>query len=114
MINSHKPTYTYVEPVSVTSTPTPTPSKVDVLKEIVNEFDDQDIQTVLTILRVANCESGFNWDALNVNDDGSTDHGPMQLNSVHKHRGDIENWEKNVKIAKEIYLEQGFTPWVCY
>lgn len=70
-----------------------------------------------TALAVARCESGLRYNAIGHNTNGSTDSGIFQLNSVHFRRwgdADILDVDLNIKIAHDIYMEQGFRPWVCY
>lgn len=66
---------------------------------------------------VAKCESGLRKNALNdKNRNGTVDHGLFQINSVHtKKRGSAfkTDWQANVRVAKQIFDEQGFRPWVC-
>lgn len=71
---------------------------------------------------VARAESGHNCQALNKNTDGSMDVGLFQINSIHIARIARHGWglqdmmdcEKNITIAKEIQMEQGWNPWVAY
>jgi hypothetical protein len=67
---------------------------------------------------VAKAESGLNCEAINVNTNGTIDYGSFQLNSVHFERfGGLKNLvtcEQQVKAAYELYLEQGWNPWVVF
>jgi hypothetical protein len=85
----------------------------------------QSLDTIGDILRVwgndwriglalAKAESGLRCEAYHFNHDGSIDHSVFQLNSVHKWRGNLSNCKENVRIAYEIFKEQGGTPWVVY
>ena len=66
-------------------------------------------------LRIAHCESRFGRYRIHTNTDGSHDISVFQINDKwHIKRGDILNWKENIKIAKEIFDEQGGNPWVCY
>lgn len=66
-------------------------------------------------LRIAYCESRFGRNRIHTNTDGSHDISVFQINDRwHSHRGDILNWRENIRIAYEIYKEQGGRPWVCY
>lgn len=73
-----------------------------------------------TALMVANCESGLNPNAYNPhNNDGSTDGGLWQINSVHIKRMNelgLDRWnpEDATKYARMLYDEQGWNPWVCF
>lgn len=63
-------------------------------------------------------ESGCRKDAINVNTNGSVDHGAFQINSVHK--GKVGNLSKlfdletNVRVAAQIKRESGWSAWVVY
>jgi hypothetical protein len=58
--------------------------------------------------KIGECESGFRMVA---NKSGSSAYGIFQLMKVHSKRGDRFTPEGNIKIAIELYLEQGTTPW---
>lgn len=63
---------------------------------------------------IAIAESGLNTQARHTNSNGSVDYSLFQLNSVHKQRGNLADPVENVKIAMDIYAEQGWNPWVVY
>jgi hypothetical protein len=71
-------------------------------------------------IAVANCESGLNPKAYNPkNNNGSTDGGLWQINSVHDKRLkelglDKFNAEDATKFARILYEESGWNPWVCF
>lgn len=87
--------------------------KQEVLQYIVEVFGDDADKAIW----MARCESGLRKDAINTkNRNGSVDYGVFQINSVHiKRHGDefTKDWRENVRVAKKIYDEQGFRPWVC-
>lgn len=97
-------------------TPEPEPSlsdKQEVMSYILEVFGDDADRAIW----IAKCESGLRKDAINPNNpNGTTDYGVFQINSVHlKKRGDkfTNDWRENVRVAKKIFDEQGFRPWVC-
>ncbi len=64
------------------------------------------------------CESGGNPSAKNINRNGTQDSGLFQINDVHLGRvgGDrsrLMDPATNIKVAADIYKEQGWRPWVC-
>jgi hypothetical protein len=71
-------------------------------------------------MAVATCESGLKPSAHNpTNNNGSTDGGLWQINSVHdkelKSLGlDKYNPEDATKYARMLYEQNGFNDWVCY
>ncbi|MFS4438589.1 hypothetical protein ACMA5I_10275 [Paracoccaceae bacterium GXU_MW_L88] len=73
-----------------------------------------------TAIAVAMCESGLRADAYNpANNNGTTDGGLYQLNSVHDARLaelGLDKWnvEDNIAYARMLYDESGWTPWVCH
>ena len=73
-----------------------------------------------TAVAVATCESGLKPSAHNpTNNDGTTDGGLWQINSVHDKRLqelglDKYNPEDATEYARMLYDESGFTAWVCY
>lgn len=96
--------------------PTPTPSSVDVAQAIVKEFAPEGKQVVKQMLDISFCESGWRWDAINHNTNGTTDHGSMQINTVHRKRygtGFENSLEENIRVAHEIWKASGTAPWVC-
>lgn len=73
-----------------------------------------DIQTAVAI---ALAESGGNNLATNRNDNGSTDYGLWQINSVHTDILKIGDWRNptdNAKMAKKVFDKQGWSAWVVY
>lgn len=82
-----------------------------ILELIYKYFGEQSY----TAIRVAHCESRFQQNAVNVNKDGTKDIGTFQINEYwHGDKGDLYDLEENIKIAKQIYDESGWWPWVCY
>ena len=73
-----------------------------------------------TAVAVASCESGLKPNAYNPkNNNGSTDGGLWQINSVHD--GTLErlgldkyNPEDATKFARMLYDKNGWKDWVCY
>lgn len=85
------------------------------IKELIRETFKED---PVTALKVAACESGFNPDATHKNNDGTTDKGIFQLNSVHKKELvrlglDPTDVKDNIKYAHMLYKKEGWTPWAC-
>lgn len=74
-------------------------------------------QDIITMIKIARCESGLRAEAINKNTNGTFDIGIFQLNDVHSKRisrQDRMDFEKNIRFAYKLYFEQGFRPWVCY
>lgn len=65
-------------------------------------------------LAIAKAESGLRCEAYHFNTNGTVDHSVFQLNSVHIKRGNLADCKENVRIAYEIYKEQGGNPWVVF
>ena len=65
-------------------------------------------------LALAKSESGLRCEAYHFNSNGTVDHSVFQLNSVHLWRGNLVDCKENVRIAYEIYKEQGPHPWVVW
>jgi len=64
------------------------------------------------IIKIAQCESGLNPEAYNVNIGGSVDRGLMQINSIHGHNpSELFNPKMNVYHAYQIWKVQGYNPW---
>ena len=66
-------------------------------------------------LKIAYCESSLNTQAIHANTNGTIDRGLFQLNTVHDHVTSecAFNAQCNIDAAYNLYLKQGFTPWVC-
>ena len=104
--------------------PTPTPEPINVeewgdladgWQEVVDEIQYIWGEDFYMGLRIAHCESRFGRNRIHTNTDGSHDISVFQINDKwHLRRGDILNWRENIRIAYEIYEEQGGNPWVCY
>lgn len=123
---------THFDPAGAVSAPTFDVREVEVIKEVevpvVKTYTTEREEIMAYILEVfgseahraiwvANCESGLRKDAINkANNNGTTDYGVFQINSVHIKRYGKDfttDWQENVRVAKKIYDAQGFTPWVC-
>lgn len=98
------------------ATATPTPKTSQIVAEIAKEFEPEGKYVIREALAVAFCESGWRTEALNKNTNGSTDHSVFQINSVHTKKRGFEfttDWKQNIKVAYQLYKEQGWGPWVC-
>ena len=92
--------------------PTPTiaipPTVEEEIREVFGEHTEE-------ALKVARCESGLRETVCNdgLNRDGTVDCGSFQVNSnVHKiSRKWLKNMEINIRVAKQLFDEQGWTPW---
>lgn len=66
---------------------------------------------------IALAESGGNPLATHKNNNGSTDYGLWQINSIHTsvlHMGDWRNPVTNAKMARAVYSSQGWKAWTTY
>lgn len=75
-------------------------------------------QEIMTMIRIAKCESGLRPDALNKNKNGTFDIGVLQINDVHSKRisrSDRMDFVKNIDFGWKLHTEQGgFQAWSCY
>jgi hypothetical protein len=73
-------------------------------------------EDVATAFRIVECES--RWDPSAVSP--TNDHGLFQINAIHLQPGgagygmDPYNPVENITIARRLYDESGWRPWVCY
>lgn len=90
--------------------------KEKTIEEKIRDTFPEDPETALAI---AHCESALNPSAINNrNKNGSVDKGLYQINSVHDKRVrelelDLFDTDDNLKIARLLYEEHGWKPWVC-
>jgi len=70
-------------------------------------------QGIMTMIRIAKCESGYRADAMGINKNSTADRGVFQLNSIHKgiSNADAFNYELNIRYAYKMFINQGTTPW---
>lgn len=69
-------------------------------------------QNIMTMIRIAKCESGLRENAYNVNTNKTIDGGVFQINSVHKVPLKVVfDYEANIDYAYKLFLAQGFNPW---
>lgn len=69
-------------------------------------------QDIMTMIRIAKCESGIRENAYNKNRNGTIDGGVFQINSIHKvPLKYVFDYEYNIDFAYKLYLAQGFGPW---
>ena len=102
-----------IEIVAETTEPPSTPPTLD---ELIDKYFPAEARERAG--KIAHCESGEREDAIGHNRNGTIDSGYFQINSIHKARvdGDINkllDGEINVRVASEIYAEQGWSPWTC-
>lgn len=74
---------------------------------------------LLVAVAVAGAESGWNPTATHLNDDGSTDYGTWQINSVHAEllaAGDWRDPYSNALMAHRVWADAGssWTPWTTF
>jgi len=69
-------------------------------------------QNIMTMIRIAKCESGLREEAVNKNRNGTIDGGVFQINSVHKQKlSNVFDFRFNIDYAYKLFLAQGFSPW---
>lgn len=67
---------------------------------------------ILTLIRIAKCESGMNPEAVNFNTNRTWDAGLFQINKVHKQKlSSMLDYTQNVEYALKLYKAQRFNPW---
>lgn len=109
------------------ATPTPKPRSLKVGTVLANDYCvtpidcirdvgerlGVDNKNIMTMIRVAKCESGYRPEAVNVNTNKTIDRGVFQINSIHKDLTNAQayNFESNIEYAWSMYLKQGLTPW---
>lgn len=92
-------------------------SKAEIKEAIAEEFGEE-------MVKIVNCESGFNPKAVNINKDSrkTKDFGIFQLNNYYQKKLaesmgiDINNMsiQEQFEITKEIVNKNGYEPWVCH
>ncbi len=83
-------------------------SRVAAIRLILATFGE-DAGTAIAVFRA---ESGLRCNAVS----RTYDYGVAQINAVHqwRFRGDMFDCAENLRVAYQIYQEQGFRPWVAY
>lgn len=90
--------------------------KTEIISIIVNEFSEFGSQTVMTALRIANCESKFDERAEHWNTNGTVDRGIYQINSIHRYADyELFGAYNNILIAKRMFVKNGhsWSAWSC-
>ena len=59
---------------------------------------------------ISKAESGMRCEAVSY----TGDVGPFQINHIHQKRGNILDCTTNILVAKQIFDEQSWRPWVAY
>ena len=100
------------QPAPENSIQTTTGAYFDTVKYIREVFGNEADNAI----KIAQAESGLNPNAIHINKGGSVDRGIFQINSVHLDRvnGNAEalfDPKTNIKVAYEIFSEQGWCPW---
>lgn len=82
----------------------------------------KDCNTARTMYAIAQAESAGKQFAIGQNDNGTLDGGWLQVNSVHRRKGEtmvqfinrMHILEENIKEAKNVLDTEGFTAWTTY
>lgn len=82
----------------------------------------KDCKTAKTIWAIAQAESSGKQFAVGKNDNGTLDGGWLQVNSIHKNKGEtneqfikrMHDLEQNVATASKVFQKQGYKAWVTY
>lgn len=106
----------YLQALRPTATPMPTATPVPTIDPQLDAYSYDVAGAIRRIwgkdasvgLAISSCESGIDANKYHINDDGSIDFGPMQINTVH---GVFLDPEANIREGYKLYLEQGLTPW---
>jgi hypothetical protein len=96
---------------TVTLNPAPIIEYKDDIEKMICKYQDWDCEVMYAI---AKAESGGRCDAINLNANGSTDKGVLQINSIHGFSGDLFNCEYNIKKAHEVWLNQSYQAWTVF
>lgn len=93
--------------------------------KIVNELLEKHFKTCADaklMWAIAQAESSGSQVALNKNRNGSVDCGWLQINTIHRKKGEskasfctrMHDLEQNIATAKEVKEKQGLSAWVTY
>lgn len=90
---------------------------IDCIRDVGEEMGESN-QHIITMIKLAKCESSMNPEALNKNKNGTFDVGLLQINDVHSKRisrQDRMDYEKNIRFAYKLHQEQkhSFSAWSC-
>ena len=84
---------------------------------VIKKFEPEGMTVVIQALDIMKCESHLNINAYNYNDNGSSDYGLFQINTIHiKRYGNkfMHDWKANIDVAYDLYKHQAWSPWVCW
>jgi len=116
VLDSSEASYSTEETISITmlaDKPVEKNNKSEV-EAFITEVFGKDAEKAI---EVARCESGLRKEVVSKpNRNGTRDYHTFQINDVHTKRfgdGFKNDWKENVRVAKKIFDEQGFRPWVC-
>lgn len=99
--------YGQVQTVEIT-----VPHAQDSYQNLIKWYFGKDAKTALA---VATAENGTHaCDRTHKNNNGTTDIGIFQINSIHAHKGNLYDCRDNVRVAYQIFKASGFSPWVAY
>lgn len=82
----------------------------------------KDCKLAKTMWAIAQAESSGKQFAVGQNDNGSLDGGWLQVNTIHRRKGEtkqsfidrMHDLEENIKEARKVYDKQGLAAWVTY
>lgn len=90
--------------------------KMDSLEIMIHKLSIEYEQDETLVRKIIVCESSMYESAKHVNSNGTTDYGPMQINSIHKNAMknlglDIYKWQDSLRYGFILLSEQGVSPW---
>lgn len=86
--------------------------KLKIINYIVEVFGEDSAEAITIIRKCEN--SKFDPKATNWNKNGTWDTGIFQINQVHGYSlEDMQNYKKNIDVAKKIFDKRGWTAWSC-
>jgi len=93
------------------------PTDMEVIAQIAIEFGEHNKHIIKQAIDIAYGESGITWNRKSKpNTNGTIDWGIFQINDIHTRRfGDKfkTDWKENIRVARILYEEQGWNPWVA-
>lgn len=110
-VESSDKTESLVAPIKATAEDlSSAPASGEIEKIILATFGKDEYQTARA---VAFAESRLNAKATNTNNNGTTDCGVFQINSIHGLE-DCADPHKNIEYAHKLFQKSGWSPWVAW
>lgn len=88
------------------------PTKANIISYIARKWEKHGTAETVKAINCFYSESGLNTEAYGYNNNGTSDYGIAQINTIHGMSvTDMKDYRKNIDKAHDIYMRRGWSAW---